>query len=142
MAGLISNMPGGGGRRKTRVSGNPQMVLPGMERPGPLPGPVRNVKTKAKGMPTRLQAKPVRMSTGQTLAPKMSADYITGGANVAGKKMTPKGAEAGKGILNKMGKMSRGSKIGIGLGLGVAAAVTMNRRGPGASSGRQSIYRC
>ena len=38
-------------------------------------------------------------------------------------------------------KMSRKSMMGIGLGLGVAAAVAMNRRGEGASSGRQSAYR-
>ena len=29
----------------------------------------------------------------------------------------------------------------VGLGLGVAASVAMNRRGQGASSGRQSMYR-
>ena len=46
-----------------------------------------------------------------------------------------------KGILGAMSRMSRGTKVGIGLGLGVAAGVAMNRRGEGASSGRQSIYR-
>lgn len=41
---------------------------------------------------------------------------------------------------NKM-KMSSKSLMGIGLGLGVAAGVAMNRRGEGASSGRQSMYK-
>jgi hypothetical protein len=49
-----------------------------------------------------------------------------------------------KGIVNtnmaKTGKMSMKSKLGIGVGLGIAAGVVMNRRGEGASSGRQSIY--
>lgn len=38
-------------------------------------------------------------------------------------------------------KMSRKSLLGIGLGMGVAAGVAMNRRGEGASSGRQSMYK-
>ena len=46
-----------------------------------------------------------------------------------------------KGLLAGISNMSKRTKMGVGLGLGVAAAVTMNRRGEGASSGRQSIYR-
>lgn len=42
--------------------------------------------------------------------------------------------------MAKTGKMSMKSKLGIGVGLGIAAGVVMNRRGEGASSGRQSIY--
>lgn len=41
---------------------------------------------------------------------------------------------------NKM-RMNKRSLMGIGLGLGVAAGVAMNRRGEGASSGRQSMYK-
>jgi hypothetical protein len=36
---------------------------------------------------------------------------------------------------------TRRTLMGIGLGMGVAAGVAMNRRGEGASSGRQSIYK-
>lgn len=36
---------------------------------------------------------------------------------------------------------NRRTLMGIGLGMGVAAGVAMNRRGEGASSGRQSIYK-
>ena len=46
-----------------------------------------------------------------------------------------------KGMLSGLSGMSRRSKIGIGLGLGVAAGVAMNRRGEGASPGRQSNAR-
>lgn len=38
-------------------------------------------------------------------------------------------------------RFKRKTMMGIGLGLGVAASVAMNRRGEGASSGRQSIYK-
>ncbi len=38
-------------------------------------------------------------------------------------------------------RFSRKTLLGMGLGLGVAAGVAMNRRGEGASSGRQSIYK-
>jgi len=44
-------------------------------------------------------------------------------------------------VTTKGMKMSKRSLLGIGLGLGVAAGVAMNRRGEGASSGRQSMYR-
>ena len=37
--------------------------------------------------------------------------------------------------------MSTPSKVGIGLGLAVAAGVMSNKRGDGASSGRQSTAR-
>lgn len=146
MAGVINNMPGARGSRvvgKRRLPyANPQMTLPGMERPGPLPSMVRDIpKVKAKGMPARLQSKAVRMSNGRTIAPKMSMDYIMGGTNKVGKQLTETGAKAGGGIMRRLSNMSGRSKIGISLGLGVAAAVTMNRRGEGASSGRQSIYR-
>ena len=38
-------------------------------------------------------------------------------------------------------RFSKRTLMGIGLGMGVAAGVAMNRRGEGASSGRQSIYK-
>ena len=41
----------------------------------------------------------------------------------------------------KNARFSRKTLLGMGLGLGVAAGVAMNRRGEGASSGRQSIYK-
>ena len=54
---------------------------------------------------------------------------------------TGSGAARGGGMMQKFSKMSRGSKIGIGLGLAVAAGVASNRRGEGASPGRQSNAR-
>jgi len=51
------------------------------------------------------------------------------------------GALRGGSMMQKFSKMSRGSKIGIGLGLAVAAGVASNRRGEGASPGRQSNAR-
>lgn len=52
---------------------------------------------------------------------------------------------AGPQALKKAGAQAARFKprtmMGIGLGLGVAASVAMNRRGEGASSGRQSIYK-
>jgi len=41
----------------------------------------------------------------------------------------------------KNARFSRKTLLGMGLGLGVAAGVAMNRRGEGASSGRQSMYK-
>jgi hypothetical protein len=51
------------------------------------------------------------------------------------------GALRGGNMMQKFSRMSRGSKIGIGLGLAVAAGVASNRRGEGASPGRQSNAR-
>jgi len=51
------------------------------------------------------------------------------------------GALRGGSMMQKFSKMSRNSKIGIGLGLAVAAGVASNRRGEGASPGRQSNAR-
>lgn len=205
MPGIISNMAGTRADRATmsarRVPGNPQMTLPGMGRPSPLPGPVGNIPRRRSGAqassgprrpmvgphsaaamnararkptpvamgPTRGRPtpkrpmvgphsaaamnararKPTPVSMGPTrgravgkaaASSKMSLDYIMGGANMAGKQITKGGASAGGGFMSRFSKMSRGSKFGIGLGLGIAAGVTMNRRGEGASSGRQSIY--
>ena len=45
------------------------------------------------------------------------------------------------GAVTKAPRFKPRTMMGIGLGLGVAASVAMNRRGEGASSGRQSIYK-
>lgn len=54
---------------------------------------------------------------------------------------TGSGAARGGNMMQRFSRMSRGSKIGIGLGLAVAAGVASNRRGEGASPGRQSNAR-
>lgn len=54
---------------------------------------------------------------------------------------TGSGAAKGGKYMQKFSKMSPRSKIGIGLGLAVAAGVASNKRGDGASSGRQSNAR-
>ena len=130
MAGMISNLPGYRGSRaavnKRRVSPSPQPMLPGLGRTAPLPGPTRNIpRTKTAQRLPKMQ--------------KMNRDPIMGGAQPTAKKLTTKAADAGASAA-KLGKMSLPSKLGIGAGLGIAAGVMMNRRGAGASSGRQSIY--
>ena len=117
-----------------------------VRRPAPTPAPRRPMVGPHSAAAMNARARkpvPVTMGASRGRAPvkKATLDYIMGGANPAGKKMTKTGANAGGGLMSRIGKMSGKSKMGIGLGLGVAAAVTMNRRGEGASSGRQSIYR-
>ena len=51
------------------------------------------------------------------------------------------GAAKGGKMMQFFGNMSTPSKVGIGLGLAVAAGVMSNKRGDGASSGRQSTAR-
>jgi len=45
------------------------------------------------------------------------------------------------GAMTAAPRFKKRTMMGIGLGLGVAAGVAMNRRGEGASSGRQSMYK-
>jgi hypothetical protein len=54
---------------------------------------------------------------------------------------TASGAARGGNMIEKFSKLHRNTKIGIGLGLAVAAGVASNKRGDGASSGRQSNAR-
>lgn len=50
-------------------------------------------------------------------------------------------AEPSPNVVTKGMRMNKRSLLGIGLGMGIAAGVAMNRRGEGASSGRQSMYK-
>jgi hypothetical protein len=147
--------------RRTRVPGS-QMQLPGFEAAGgPAVRPSHSVpKRRAMGGTT---AGTARVS-GQRFLPGFNPANAPGsGRDMKRTQMTPKrmaGIDAARarqaakklggvdtGMMhgpsipaNKM-KMSSRSLMGIGLGLGVAAGVAMNRRGEGASSGRQSMYK-
>jgi hypothetical protein len=59
----------------------------------------------------------------------------------AAAETTASGAARGGNMIEKFSRLHRNTKIGIGLGLAVAAGVASNRRGEGASSGRQSNAR-
>jgi hypothetical protein len=82
-----------------------------------------------------------RASAGHSAAGTSAAASAVSGANAAGSALTQQGARRGARFMETFSRMNMKSKIGIGLGLGVAAGVAMNRRGQGASSGRQSMYR-
>ena len=60
---------------------------------------------------------------------------------VAAGETTASGAARGGNMIEKFSRLHRNTKIGIGLGLAVAAGVASNKRGDGASSGRQSNAR-
>lgn len=138
--------------RRTRVPGGPPQ-LPGFEDAGgPVRKPVHSVpKRRAMG------GTPRRMN-GQPFLPGFNPNNAPGSAkDIKRAVMTPKrmaGIDAARhrsaalklpGIDNIPGpknpRFGRKTLLGIGLGLGVAAGVAMNRRGEGASSGRQSMYK-
>lgn len=98
-----------------------------MTKPGAMVGPFSAAARNARARkPVPVKMLPARRST-KALLGGVDTGMMHGPA-------LPKAAAEGM-------KMSMKSKIGIGLGLGVAATVAMNRRGQGASSGRQSMYR-
>lgn len=59
----------------------------------------------------------------------------------AAAETTASGAKRGASMIENFSRLHRNTKIGIGLGLAVAAGVASNKRGDGASSGRQSNAR-
>lgn len=82
---------------------------------------VRNVRTTAA---------PGRNVRGPMHGPLRPPPLPTRGPSGAGADIAPKGM-----------RLKPRTLMGIGLGMGVAAGVAMNRRGEGASSGRQSMYK-
>lgn len=88
------------------------------------------------GTPARL---PIRGAIGTGGGRNLPVLYKGGGGLAT--TSSKGGAAAAASASTKGMKMSRKSLLGIGLGMGVAAGVAMNRRGEGASSGRQSMYK-
>ena len=134
---------------------NPSMGGLGYRGPGGVPGtPV----TKTGNVKPGVKFHTPRSAGAQMLPGKMQAAARSATASIAargGPGPSRVGPRARKGLgqydrakptgiidrnMAKTGKMSMKSKLGIGVGLGIAAGVVMNRRGEGASSGRQSIY--
>ena len=151
------SMGGVGYRGPSGIPGTPVMktanVRPGVKFHTPrsagaqmLPGKIRQAQASAVAAVTE-RGGPGPRRLGVARAKGLGQYDRVNAARAARKGSTVKTAveTAGdvgkKGILGAMSRMSRGTKVGIGLGLGVAAGVAMNRRGEGASSGRQSIYR-
>lgn len=91
------------------------------------------------GTPARL---PLRGAIGSGGGSNLPVPY-TGGGGLAttGRKGLQKSMPGPGGGVTRPPRFSKRSMLGIGLGLGVAAGVAMNRRGEGASSGRQSMYK-
>jgi len=145
--------------KKTRIPGGPPQ-LPGFEGAGgPIPRPSHSVpKRRAMGgTSARISNQPFlpgfnpRNAPGSAMdmkrtvmTPKRMAGIDAARARSAAAKLggVDTGMMHGPSLpqAGKM-KMSRKSLLGIGLGMGVAAGVAMNRRGEGASSGRQSMYK-
>lgn len=137
--------------KKTRVLGTgSQMTFPGMEVP-PTYAPHSVPKRRAMGGPTaRVSNQPFLPGFNPKNAPGSAFDAkrkaMAGRRNTGityAKEFQASSPESvgKKGLLSGLSSMKTRTKVGIGLGLGVAAGVAMNRRGEGASSGRQSMYR-
>jgi hypothetical protein len=142
--------------KKTRVPGTgSQMQFPGMEDFGPAAtktSPHSVPKRRAMGgTSARISNQPFlpgfnpRNAPGSAMdmkrtvmTPKRQAGIDAARARSAALKKLP-GADNIPGPKNP--RFSRKTLLGMGLGLGVAAGVAMNRRGEGASSGRQSMYK-
>lgn len=92
------------------------------------------------GTPARL---PIRGAIGTGSGRNLPVPYTGGGGGLAttGRKKVGSGMPGPGGGATKPPRFNPRTMMGIGLGLGVAASVAMNRRGEGASSGRQSIYK-
>lgn len=156
-------LPGfGGGRtvKKRRIPGAQQMQLPGFEDAGgPAVRPSHSVpKRRAMGGTTAGSAR----VSGQRFLPGFNPANAPGsGRDIKRLQMTPKRiagidaararsaalksaasqAEPNPNVVTKGMRLRPRTLMGIGLGMGVAAGVAMNRRGEGASSGRQSMYK-
>lgn len=139
--------------KKTRIPGGPPQ-LPGFESAGgPIPRPSHSVpKRRAMGgTSARISNQPFlpgfnpRNAPGSAMdmkrtvmTPKRMAGIDAARARSAALKKLP-GVDNIPGPKNP--RFSRKTLLGMGLGMGVAAGVAMNRRGEGASSGRQSMYK-
>ena len=115
-----------------RTSGTMRGSIGGGVRAGtPARLPVRGAIGSGSG-----RNLPVLYRGGAPAVRAASAPAVAPAVRSAASKSAPSANVATKGM-----KMSKKSLLGIGLGMGVAAGVAMNRRGEGASSGRQSMYK-
>ena len=119
---------------------------------GPMHGPGRaeyiraNVATSGAGRAERARVAAQRAGSQSVIDSIRNTSHTPvqvrpRGPIKAAAETTASGAARGGNMIEKFSKLHRNTKIGIGLGLAVAAGVASNKRGDGASSGRQSNAR-
>ena len=133
--------------RSGRTGGFKQgMSMTGMHGPGRAEYIRANVATSGAGRAERARVAAQRAGSQSVIDRMRNTTHTPVSVTprrplAAAAENSGSGAARGGNMMQKFSKMSRGSKIGIGLGLAVAAGVASNKRGDGASSGRQSNAR-